>query len=899
MSKITIKLSNSLSANKFGEEERIHHKAFEKVLDLIDDQKNACLNYDPEVEDGFRRCNNAISIFGERGVGKTSFLMSLCNHLKTVKEVDGENLKYGDIYLLPTIDPTLIEEKGHIFLLIISLLDKAVMNYLRKGNTNCDVDAYERSWSLKKALLAKGLPSLKLDGMTYHEPQWNEDEYVMNRGLESVTAAFELEKNFHKLVHLALDILGKKTFVLMFDDIDVDFKRGWDLLETARKFLTTPQMILIISGNMKLFSKNVRKQQWHNLGKELLINEKDEKGAHEYYNQLVNEIEGQYLLKILNSENRVYLYDVGRNIQMNGDEYMVDYGFKSLTLDESYAEVLRRFGVYGSSNIRVFIDFLESTSMRTQVHFLYNALQMEQNEDNNNYMAAISAFSSRIYGQNINIELAANADLFCSVLMHYMIEHKSVEDTYQLLPIFDDTDTNSVMSGFSFLFAILCRNNKGIVFDYLTKICTLRNSMRFLSYDKIKNVADFETYDDRIIYATANTFCKETGMFQKRNLRSIIGNAMATTISLNRKQTLDASVRILGFGGLAKEKKEVLINRIDQVLEGRGLEQVLGYLPLVCLLHSDKNERELYYSFNALIANVGQLIHFENKDGILQALMVASQPVSYQIKSGVSVGDNSEAELNAEIDISFDEDSLMLISEAIYLWKEQYSETCAYAPYLYGRIATRFFFAQANILDNSSNMDKGLGDLFSLMAMAFVNASLVEEMLMRGDNTKGLNINNIASSPKVLVDNIKYVTAMDNWKELIPFTRWLVTCPLLFPFIKNDTVRGFSFESICKGVDDDALHYLCRDVYMTPILNGISKQNRKQFVFSIAKDKINNTVNIINGMVADPMILLDKNNRQEAYKLLTTIFKSVSVRQFNLLINKCDITEDGKLVVKE
>ena len=524
---------------------------------------------------------------------------------------------------------------------------------------------------------------------------------------------------------------------------------------------------------------------------------------------------------------------------------------------------------------------------------------MEQHVDNNNYMAAISAFSSRIYAQNINIELAANADLFCSVLMHYMIEHKSVEDTYQLLPIFDDTDTNSVMSGFSFLFAILCRNNKWIVFDYLTKVCTLRNSMRFLSYDKKENVADFETYDDRIIFETANTFCKEIGVFQKRNLRSIIGNAMATTISLNRRQTLDASVRILGFGGLAKEKKEVLINRIDQVLEGRGIEQVLGYLPLVCLLHSDKNERELYYSFNALIANVGQLIHFETKDGILQALMVASQPVSYQIKSSVSVGNNTEAELNAEIEISFDEDSLMLISEAVYFWKELYSEACAYAPYLYGRIATRFFFAQANILDNSSNMDKGLGDLFSLMAMAFVNASLIEEMLMRGDYTKGLNINNIASSPKVLVDNIKYVTAMDNWKELIPFTRWLVTCPLLFPFIKNDIVRGFSFESISKGVDNDALHYLCSNVYMTHLLNSISKQNRKQFVFSVAKDKINNTVNIINGMVADPMILLDKNNRQEAYKLLTTIFKSVSLKQFNLLIDKCDITEDGKLVVKE
>lgn len=800
MSKITIKLTNSLSANKFGKEERIHHKAFEKVLNLIDKQKNACLNYNPEEEDCFRRCNNAISIFGERGVGKTSFLMSLRNHLKTAKEDETENLKYGDIFLLPTIDPTLIEEKGHIFLLIISLLDNAVKNHLDSEGNWCDFDVYEKKWKINKTLLAKGLPSLQLDGMTYHEPQWNEDEYVMNRGLESVTAAFNLERNFHKLVHQALEILKKKAFVLMFDDIDVDFKRGWDLLETVRKFLTTPQMILIISGNMRLFSKNVRKQQWHNLGKELLINEKDEKESHEYYNQLVNEIEGQYLLKILNSENRVYLYDMGRNIQMNGDEYMVDYAGELENLDVSYKDILECYGIYGNSNIRVFIDFLESTSVRTQVHFLYNALQMDQHKDKNNFMAAISAFSSRIYAQNINIELATNADLFCSVLMHYMIEHKSIESSYQLLPIFDDIDTNSVMSGFSFLFAILCRKNKVLVFDYWVKVCTIRNCMRFLSYDKIENVRNVDIDEGKSIFAIVNAFCQEAGMFQKRNLRSIIGNSMATTISLNKKQPLDASVKILGFGGLAKEKKDSLINRIDQVLDNRGIEQILGYLPLICLLHSNKNERELYYSFNALIANIGQILRFEKKEEILQALKIACQPVSYQIKSDANISDNVETDLNAEIEITFDENALIELADFIYKWKEQYDKTCAYAPYLYGRIATRFFFAQANILDNSANMNKGLGDIFRLLVMSFMNASLIEETLIKGYS--GLNINNVASSPKVLVDNIKYVTAIDKWKDIIPFTRWFASCPLLFPFIIKEPEPDFSIESFSNGVNN-------------------------------------------------------------------------------------------------
>lgn len=86
---------------------------------------------------------------------------------------------------------------------------------------------------------------------------------------------------------------------------------------------------------------------------------------------------------------------------------------------------------------------------------------------------------------------------------------------------------------------------------------------------------------------------------------------------------------------------------------------------------------------------------------------------------------------------------------------------------------------------------------------------------------------------------------------------------------------------------------------MTPILNQIGKQNRKLFAFSIVKDKIKNTVDIINRMGIDPTIIMDKNKKKEAFQLLSTIFRSITSRQFNQLINKCYISEDGKLMVKE
>lgn len=901
MSKITIDLNKSLSANSFDKGERIHYKAFDKVLHLIEAQMASCKSYNPLEEEnggdnGFHRCYNAISVFGERGVGKTSFLMSLRKYLKEEKN-EGGDMKCGNIVLLPMLDPTLIEEKGHIFLLIVSLLDAEVMKHLGSGDYKGDCVKDEHRWNVAKSLLAKGLPSLKLDGLTYHEPQWNEDEYVMNRGLESVNAAFYLERNFHKLVRLALELLDKKVFVLMFDDIDVDFKRGWDLLETVRKYLTTPQMILVISGNMKLFSKNVRKQQWHNLGKELLINEKDEKGAHDYYNQLVNEIEGQYLLKILNSENRIFLYDVGRNIQMNGDEYHVVYGENDeYLLDAAYGRVLQRYGIYGHSVTNVFIDFLKSTSMRTQVHFLYNAELLERNDDTFNLMSAISALSSRIYAQNVNVEMAANKELYCSALLHYLVDNRLVEDAYQLLPKFDDADVNSVVTGFSILFALLSNDSTNLVFDYWVKVCMLRNCMRYLEYrtEVSKGDANFKYVED---------FCQETGVFQKRDLRSIVGNTMAATLAINSKQELDASIPLMGFGGKAKENKLRINNRIDIVLDTHDVTQVLGYLPLVCLLHSHKNERELYYSFNALIAIIGGLL---KSNDVYQYLKTACQPVSYQIKSSdISSGN---AENTSEIDLAFDEDSLETVANAVESWKGLYNSDYSYAPYLYGRIMTRFFFAQSNIQE--SNKDMGLGERFRLLAMAFVNASIIEELLVRGNDTKGLNVNNVASSSKVLVDNINFLLGKGQ-KELIPFTSWIMICPLLVPFMditEDKTLFDFTLGLIDKhngqeNGNDDVL--TLRDFVQTHVmisrLNqiGIRPSARNLVEFTFGDKTIAETINMINQNGINVELIMNENMKDDAINALSQIFKSVTASKLTRFRKKCVVSpETGELILK-
>ena len=130
---------------------------------------------------------------------------------------------------------------------------------------------------------------------------WNDTTFVMRDGLRRVAGANNLEKYFHVFIKQSLDLLSteepeerKKYFLIAFDDVDTDFAKGWPVLETLRKYLTSPQLITFLSGDLDLYSFVVRKKQWDNFGKGLLRNEFDKRGLHfKSYPELVEKLESQ------------------------------------------------------------------------------------------------------------------------------------------------------------------------------------------------------------------------------------------------------------------------------------------------------------------------------------------------------------------------------------------------------------------------------------------------------------------------------------------------------------------------------------------------------------------------------------------------------------------------------
>lgn len=877
MAEITINITSSLYARGFDANERIHSKAFERVKKLIASQLGKADKFEAfeYLKEGskadFVRYYNTISVFGDRGVGKTSFLMSLRN--------DYKNREDG-VVLLPLIDPTLFEEKGHLFLLIVSLIDEQINKAASNGLENERKEAFDEYTTIK-CQLAQGLPTLDNEGMTYTEPQWHEDEYMMVRGMESVKAAFDLERNFHRFVYQALKVLGAKAFMLMLDDIDVDFKKGWMVLETLRKFLTTPQMIILLSGSMKLYSKNVRKQQWRNFGKELLKNEMESgsTGKVEYV-RLVNEIEGQYMQKVLKSEHRVFLYNMKETLLLNDDEFKVQYDKdQPVSLQEAYKNILVRNGVKGAYVTRVFTSFLMATSMRTQIHFLYNMHCGEEND----LMSKISAFTSRMYAQNIDVDLMTNIMQYDVVLLHYLINENVVEEAYQLLPNFESTDVNSALTGFSFVFSQLIKREPSLIFDYWNRICLVRNNMHYLSYNE-----ESKNY--------VGKYCIGAGVFQSRDLKSLVGNSMVFIASIHKDVAKhEGAIPLMGFSEAARGKGRALDRRIDKVLmQANDLQRILGYLPLTTLRYDDKTGRTLHYSVYTLLASIGQILKADGVEEVKLAIKTACMPVNYQVRSYDFLVADEVQNTIPDAEINMGEEGVPAIANAVIAWKEQYMNlSMDYGNYLFGRIATRLYYSFVSIAEN--NKEEPLGKVFGLFVADIINACLVEESkILENNNLDGININNVSTSSKILADNIGKLNGV-----VLPFTKWLAACPLLYPYMnltENQTITNYVRESCDGNILEEELFSV--DGSMIAVLDKIAcLYQRAKVVFSAGNHAIRKMIQLVNASHLNLEVIMD-GDINDAKQELETVFLKVTPRSISTFRNKCQIN-NGVLELKQ
>jgi hypothetical protein len=146
-------------------------------------------------------------------------------------------------------------------------------------------------------------------------------------GIEEIASnksSLKLEQHAHEFFKIACKIFDVNAIVLLIDDVDMAFDKGFDVLEVVRKYLASPYLIPIVAGDMKLYreiieTKFKEKTEFFNNVKYLkdlnpLLNSSEE---YKEKIKLLNNLVEQYLHKIFPQEYRIGLKDIFLVIREN------------------------------------------------------------------------------------------------------------------------------------------------------------------------------------------------------------------------------------------------------------------------------------------------------------------------------------------------------------------------------------------------------------------------------------------------------------------------------------------------------------------------------------------------------------------------------------------------------
>lgn len=235
------------------------------------------------------RTHQAILIDGPRGSGKSTVLVNLDvylgsklyqQHMPWPDTLGAPRVAIDQLLILKPVDPTLLDDGDDLLLNVI-------------------VAALVRNPEVKKKLDAGGAQAenfyhkLQQLGGMLESLQGQHKAYGLDK-LRTFLGGHGLAQVIHELFACALALTGRKLIVLPIDDVDTSLEHAYSSLEILRKYLATPYVITIVSGDLTLY-KAVIMPHFHKKLMQNAPSQPEKKGEESRAEDLVN----RYLQKVL------------------------------------------------------------------------------------------------------------------------------------------------------------------------------------------------------------------------------------------------------------------------------------------------------------------------------------------------------------------------------------------------------------------------------------------------------------------------------------------------------------------------------------------------------------------------------------------------------------------------
>ncbi len=362
-------------------EDSLFSDVYDKAAGLVTliVKENIRIADEDSLDDSFcteERFNNNISFWGERGMGKSSAMLSFALFLKKYdhKIEDRFHLKVKQcpkFYVLPRIDAAMLV-KGEYLLDII--LAKMWTDFEEKHDIGLMQDS-------KLNETKKYFENVKKSYELYRKTISGQEKYEMTsvRQLKELSKCLNLKEDFKRLVNSFLDcMLGYKAqinfLVLTIDDLDVVIDDVNNILEQVRLFLSVPNVIVLVTADYGRLFMDCNKSFFSRL----YCKENEDYGDIKQ----VRSYSGKYLAKIFPGNMRVHMPRI--NVA-GGVDYNVKLpeGSKFLNDEQNEFDEKRLLFIMLAKYTKIMmypfdshIHLLQKTSIRGIVNELYELEKM-------------------------------------------------------------------------------------------------------------------------------------------------------------------------------------------------------------------------------------------------------------------------------------------------------------------------------------------------------------------------------------------------------------------------------------------------------------------------------------------------------------------------------------------
>jgi hypothetical protein len=791
-------------------EDLVHPMELEQLQTMLKKSVHSAKKYAREYDQDndskvmLRRRHDTIMLAGVRGCGKTTFMLSALNYIE--KKLQGEEFVNG-IESMGIIDPTLIEEKVHIFVNIISKVREVVND--KAKIQNCFLEDNETSRNYKKweqsfRKLAEGLPSINGVGSDgFGDDAWLDSEFVMNKGVQRAHAANTLEKNFHDYIRNSLKFINKDAFILCFDDIDTHFEKGWPVLEVIHKYLTTPQFVTILSGDLQLYSYLIRQKQWDNFSDKILQMEARFRGERLPFKNTVAHLEEQYLLKILKPERRIFLsslYQKAKDLDFPISVKKKD-GSKE-PLHEYYLNILKTQGITSSSQQQTCYRFLSSLPIRTQKQLLH---AFDSSPDKIVH-SILDVFWSDLSENNVEVSRLRNVPQYIVPdILTYLVKNSILNEGYTLVPVFSDQLVNGAQYALGSLISTRITKEPALIFDYWIRVALTRE-LGSIWGDNVDKGNKGPSIQDLII---------QCSMEQGRSTRYVARLATSYIRAAHEKDVKGGYESNSWHGtlpllGLATKDKgsSGYQDRIDAILDEINIQSpvvaLIGRLPLSGATNHNGQTLPIYSFYNLLgvlgeLVNATQGISREEAFNItFEILRKNAQFREYPIPKWASKVSEDSGDSNLEFiedeQGEINRDDCTEFVEAFVDWVQATDQLVVSASVL-GKMFTRFFYTM-NDMDKTLPKETMLGEWMHRLVIAFLNSVLVVESLEQSISTNlSLSLLNPRTENTIFVNNLKKLNSKsdDLNADSIMCSKWILSCPIWQFFLKEEIIELTDF----------------------------------------------------------------------------------------------------------